>query len=206
MAKILGGSKVSGMIGPVVYVNYRGGFYVRKAPKPRKKNGWSAEQTSYRNKFSKVCNFWRRQTYDSTKKIWGIAAENMNGFNFFVKTNLPAFSADGTVTEFERFHVSTGKLPLPHQLMAERVVGDPQKVEILWEDDSGEGFAMPDDELMMVAVRGNTFTAPLTTGALRRQKSAVVQLPSGSGEIEGIYLYFVSNKRELYSADQWFRI
>ncbi len=197
-------SRISGMVGPLVFVNFRGGTYVRTAPRSRKKNEWGATQTAYRNKFSKVCHFWTRQTYDATKKIWGIAAENMNGFNLFVKTNLPAFGSDGTVTEYERFHVSTGKLPLPRQLRAERVVGDPEKVEVHWEDDSGEALALPDDELMMVAVRGSRIFAPVATGALRRQQSAVAQLPAGTGEIKGIYLYFGSDKRRLYSVDQWF--
>jgi hypothetical protein len=208
MAKVMKGndSRISGMIGPLVFVNFRGGTYVRTAPRSRKKNEWSGEQTGYRQKFSKVCYFWRRQTYDSTKKIWGIAAENMNGFNLFVKTNLPAFGNDGTVTDLERFHVSTGKLPLPHKLNAERVAGDPEKVEVQWEDDSDEGLALPDDELMMVTARDGKFSAPIATGALRSQQSAVIPLLSGTGTIQGIYLYFGSDRRKLYSVDQWFGI
>jgi hypothetical protein len=208
MAKVIGGynSTVAGKIGPVVYVNFNGETYIRTLPRRRRKNEWSAEQTNYREKFSKVCYFWRRQIYDSTKKIWGIAAERMNGFNLFVKTNLPAFGPDGRVSDLERFHVATGKLPLPHQLNAERVVGDPEKVAVSWEDDSGAGLALPDDQLMMVAARDGKFSAPIATGALRRQGSAVIQLPSGTGTIQVIYLYFSSDERKLYSVDQWFGI
>ena len=96
MAKVTGGvgGIVSGKVGPVVYVIFNGKNYVRIAPKTRKKNDWSPKQVTYRKKFSEVCDFWSLSIPEKIKHIWELDAERMNGFNLFVKTNLPAFGND----------------------------------------------------------------------------------------------------------------
>jgi hypothetical protein len=67
-------------------------------------------------------------------------------------------------------------------------------------------MAMPDDELMMMVSNDDKFTGPIKTGALRKQESAVIQLPNSIGTINGIYLFFGSDKRKLYSPDVYFGI
>ena len=57
--------------------------------------------------------------------------------------------------------------------------------------------------MMMVAHNGK-FTGPIATGAARKQENAVIQLPTVSGTIQGIYLSFASEKRKLYSGDVYF--
>jgi len=116
MAKVTGGVEgmVSGKVGPIVFVNFKGKNYVRIAPKTRKKNSWSPKQVTYRKKFSAVCAFWRGSVPQKVKQIWDLDSERMNGFNLFVKANLPAFGTDGTISDPERFHFSTGKLTLAH--------------------------------------------------------------------------------------------
>jgi hypothetical protein len=84
--------------------------------------------------------------------------------------------------------------------------GDPDKIEVTWQYDEGEGLAWPEDELMMMISNDDHFTGPVKTGALRRQETAVVQLPAGIGTINGIYLFFGSEKRKLYSPDMYFGI
>ena len=197
---------ITGLIGSLVFVNFNGKKYVRMAPRTRSKNSWSAGQVAYRKKFSEVCTLWTESIPWKTKQIWELGAVGMNGFNLFVKTNMPAFGSDGKISDWERFHFSTGKLPLPHQLRANRAVGDPEKVEVSWQNDSDSGLSSTHDELMMVVARDGKFTAPIATGALRKQGTAVLQLPSGIGTLQGIYLFFGNEREELYSVDQYFGI
>ena len=129
----------------------------------------------------------------------------MTGYNLFLKTNLPAFNADGTGFDFEWMHLSAGKLPLPHRLKVQKVADDPEKVEITWTYDTENVLAGSRDVLMMTVVRDGKFAAPIATGILRKQQSAVIGLPA-TGTVQGIYLSFASNERKFYSPDQWFGI
>jgi hypothetical protein len=59
---------------------------------------------------------------------------------------------------------------------------------------------------MMMISNDGKFIGPVKTGASLKQESAVVQLPAGIGTINGIYLFFGSEKRKLYSPDMYFGI
>jgi hypothetical protein len=206
MAKVDGGSGITGMIGPVVYVNFNGKKYARMAPRPRSKGSWSEKQLMHRLRFREINAFWKQFYRTPVKQIWELAADQMKGVNLFIKTNLPAFSADGTQIDLEWLHLSAGKLPLPHKFKAERKAGDPEKVEVTWKDNSGIGFAITHDELIMTVAYDGKFTSPIPTGAFRKQESAVIELPAGIENIQGIYLFFASVGRKLYSPDQYFGI
>jgi hypothetical protein len=60
------------------------------------------------------------------------------------------------------------------------------------------------DEFVMMIPNDDHFTGPVKTGALRKQESAVIQLPAVTGTIQGIYLFFGSDKRKFYSPDIYF--
>jgi len=77
---------------------------------------------------------------------------------------------------------------------------------VTWQYDEGSGNAWSDDELMIMVPNDEKFTGPIKTGALRKQESAVIQLPVVTGTINGIYLFFGSDKRKLYSPDIYFGI
>jgi len=208
MAKINGGleSMISGLIGPVVLVNYNGKHYVRRAPRERAKNSWSEAQELHRTRFKAINAFWKQFYHTPVKQIWDLAAEGMRGVNLFIKTNMPAFGADGTIKDLERLHFSAGKLPLAHKLKAAKSAGDPQKIEVSWENESENGLAASDDELMMMIAHGVNFTGPVKTGVQRKIAAAVISLPAGCENAEGIYLFFGNEKRKLYSVDQYFGI
>jgi hypothetical protein len=176
MAKITG-SDISGMVGPVVFLKLNGRGVVRKAPKERPKNGWSDGQKMYREKISRLGTFWMRSVHGDIKHVFELAAIKMTAYNLFLKTNLAAFSTDGTRVDKEWLHLSAGKLPLSHQLKAGRIAGDPEKVEVEWQNDSNIGPARQKDELMMVIAHEGKFTAPIATGAFRNEQTAVIQLP-----------------------------
>jgi hypothetical protein len=58
----------------------------------------------------------------------------------------------------------------------------------------------------MIASSGISFSKPIDTGAIRKTGSAVIQLPVDLNPVEGVSLYFQSEKRRLYSVDQYFRV
>ncbi len=78
----------------------RGKSYARRAPRERAKNSWSEGQRRYFTRFGKAAAFWRPSTPEVIKAIFELVAENMTGYNLFLKTNLPAFSADGSHIDF----------------------------------------------------------------------------------------------------------
>jgi hypothetical protein len=194
---------ISGMVGPAVFYTVKGKQYVRAAIKEREKDSWSPGQVTYRQKVSKAAAFWGTLASNPARESWKLAADGMSGYNLFLKTNLPAFKGDGSQMDLSWLHLSAGKLPLPHQLKAEAAEGDPTKWNISWQDDSGNALAQSDDELMVIFAHDGKFTKPVATGIKRNQQKALVQVPAGTGTVQGMYLFFVSADRKLYSGDQF---
>jgi hypothetical protein len=204
MAILKGGGDISGLVGNVVAVKYKNGKTVlRKRPGKRK---YSDKQKQNWQRFSAVSSFWSQFMWSPVQQIWKVAEEGRRGNNLFINANAPAFSIDGVIEDLERLHFSAGRLPLPHHLTAQREQGDPQKLDVSWQNNPESPAAQSDDELMMVVTYDGKFTGPVATGAKRRQQSAVVTLPTVSGTIEAIWLFFASEKRKLYSPDQYIRI
>ena len=205
MGKIKGG-RLSGAAGNLVFYSYNDTEYFRMLPRKRSKNGWSERQVLNRKRLSALSTFWRLTVPEQVKQIWKVAIEGKRGNNLFLRTNSPAFGADGALVDPERLHFSAGQLPLPNKMTASRQTGDPEKLEVAWEYDPKKGSARPDDELMMMVLNDGKFIGPVATGVIRKQESAVIQLPTVTGMIQGIYLFFGSKKRKLYSGDIYFGI
>jgi hypothetical protein len=62
------------------------------------------------------------------------------------------------------------------------------------------------NQLMMVAGSAEKFTAPIATGVLRKQGTAVIDLPADPVDITSIWLFFRAYRKDGYSWDQWFGI
>lgn len=197
---------ISGKVGPAVYYEMSGVPYVRAAPRPRAKGAWSAPQKMVRQKVVRVAALWRQLDKNPLREVWKLGAQNMTAYNLFLKTNLPAFKGEGLEADYEFLHLSTGPLPLPHQLVAVKMEGDASKRQVSWKDDSGYMLSQPTDELMVVFAREGKFSHPVATGARRSQEAAVVQVPEEMANLKGIYLYFASPKRGLYSVDQFVEV
>lgn len=205
IANITNGA-VSGKVGPVVYYEMKGKAYVRAAMMPRAKDSWSAEQKGVRKKVSRVAAIWRQLGKNPVREIWAQAAEQMSAYNLFLKTNLPAFKGEMIQPDPEFFHLTAGQLPLPHHLNAVVLQGNATSWQVSWKDDSGYLFSLPEDELMVIYAHDGKFTHPVGTGALRSQESALVQVPAEIKNLQGIYLFFASAKRKMYSIDQFFGV
>jgi len=200
------GGAISGMVGPVVFYNRRGKTYVRSAIKERAKESWSKSQVGVRNKVKRVAAIWRQLDKNPLRATWKLATDQMSGYNLFLKTNLSAFKDEGTQVDLEWLHLSFGNLPIPHQLTAAPAVDDSSKWNVSWKDDSGHMLSLPDDELMVAFAYEGKFSHPMATGAHRSQETAQVQVPIEAKTLKGIYLYFASPKRELYSVDQFVEV
>jgi len=205
MAKVLGG-QLSGAVGNMVFYSYNDMEYVRMTPSKRSKNSWSERQMMNRERFSALAAFWRQFRYSPVKLIWETAAKGRAANCLFLSQNSAAFGPDGTLVDPERLHFSAGSLPQVHKLSVNRDAADPEKVEVSWQYDPKVGLAHSDDELMMMVSNDGNFLGPVKTGAIRKQELAVIQLPAVTGTIQGIYLFFGSEKRKLYSGDIYFGI
>lgn len=208
MGKIRGrsGEGLSGLVGNVVFYSFNGETYVRSVGRKRTKNSWSERQVLHRQRFRAVKALWARFDYSPVQEIWRVAEQGKRGDNLFVSVNMPAFGPGGALIDPEQLHFSAGQLPLPYRFMATRSAGDPDKIEVSWQDDPGSSLTRSHDQLMMMVALGDEFTGPIATGALREQESAMIQLPTVSETIQGIYLFFASDKRKMYSPDRYFGI
>ena len=200
------GEGLSGLVGNVVFFSYNGETYVRSRPRKKPKNSWTDSQLLTHKRFAALKAFWGQFSYTHVGDIWRVANEIMRGDNFFLKTNKVAFSPDGTLTDPERLHLTAGQLPLPSKLEAARSESDPSTLEVTWQNNPGSPLTGSDDELLMIVGHDLEFTGPVVTGFKRKDKSAEIQLPSVSGTIHGVYLFFASERRKLYSWDQYFKI
>ncbi len=103
------GELVSGKIGKVIFVQMRCKSYVRAAPE-RTKNNWSEAQLLYRARMSAIAALWRSVNCDGMNAAWNLAAENMNGYAWFIKKKMNALHIDGTLTSPSLIQVIDGSL------------------------------------------------------------------------------------------------
>ena len=205
MGKVIAG-QISGAVGNMVFYSYNDMEYVRMNPGKRSKSSWSERQLLNRKRFSALAAFWRQFRYSPVKLIWQTAANGRAANCLFLSQNSAAFGPDGTLVDPERLHFSAGQLPQVHKLKANRLAADPDKVEVTWLYDPKSRVAHSDDALMMMVGNDGKFLGPLKTGAVRKQELAVIQLPEVTGTIQGVYLFFGSEKRKMYSGDIYFGI
>lgn len=199
------GQGYSGKVGGVVYVQSNGQDIIRTV-QVRRKNSWTESQKLHRQRFKAINEYCRRYKYLLIPQIWNLAAENGHGYNLFLQANSSAFALDGQLAEIEKLHFSAGKIPLPRQLKAKRPESDPSKVEVSWSNDENLSRVYAHDELMLVGAYADHFTDRIATGVLRENGLALIDLPEGSENLKGIWLFFRACKKDGYSGDAYFGI
>lgn len=206
MAILKGGvdGPISGLVGTIVCYKMGEVNYMRGKMRPRSKNSWSENQVLHRKRISSVGSLWKSLAKNPVRASWKAAAGTWPGYSLFLKTNLAAFSNDGSQIDLEYLHLSTGNLPLPHQFTATVSGDNPQVWEASWLNDSGKGLARLNDQLWVMVVRDGKFSHPISTGAKRGDQSASIELPVGEGTVQGIYLSFASGDKSSCSMDQFF--
>jgi hypothetical protein len=203
MAILTNGGQLSGMMGGLVAVRGKDVQIIRSAPRSR--SIWSEKQKQTWNRFRALTELWNGFRFTAVQNIWKTTDKGRRGINLFIKTNTPAFDPDGALVDRERLHFSAGRLPLPHNFTAVRSLEDPEKIEVLWDTAPAQGGARTDDELMMMVSRDGKFIGPAATGFIRKAGSAVIRLED-PGTVQAVYLSFSSDKRKMYSWDQYFAL
>lgn len=201
MAKIING-QLTGLLGAIVAVRMKNVSVLRSAPRERKQ--WSFKQHQTWKRFTALTNLWNTFKYTSLHKIWKIADRGGRGINLFIQTNMPAFGTEGELLEIGRLHFSAGKLPLPHYFTA--VKSNPGEINVSWDPAPQPGEGRGEDLLVMQVVKDEKFSYRISTGVQRKTGSAVLQLPLGLENSQGVYLSFANEKKEMYSADQYFEL
>lgn len=201
---------LSGKLGDVIFVKPKGknSFTRKLAPKPEA-GSCSVKQQAARTIFGAVVKFANDHKETLVTPIWNKRVKELkmigiSGFNFFVKTNRPAFDASGKVGDHELLHFSNGKLPLPYMFRAEIDPQNPQSIVVSWFHHVA-GSKQNDDCLMSIIYHDGA-NVPVNTGYTRKDQQAVIVNPTSDSKIVYLYLYSWNKKLDLYSPDQVFTI
>lgn len=196
---------VSGKIMDVVYVRYKGGTYIRKAPQVRKETRTPAMLLN-QQRFASMHNFCAQFKFNLIPQIWNDAATTNSGYNLFMKSNSPAFAKDGSIAYSLLLKFSTGKLPMPDHLTAQRMATDSDTITILWEKETHIYGTRQKDDLVVICYDGTEFSSLIATGIRRKDAGGSFNLPLMQEKVQYIYLFFASEDRRSFSDSMSFKI
>jgi len=199
------GDLVSGKIGNVVFYQLRGKSYIRAAP-VRKKDSWTEDQQLYRQRISKASCLWRALRSEQFSAIWNKATDQMTGYAWFLKQNLPALEMDGTLIDPKMLKISDGKLSIPKDLRADRLPDDATTIKVSWQNDLHVSAKRLQDELMAVSFADGKFSPVMGTGIVRSVLNGTFQLPLKPANATHLYLFMASSDREEYSESVCFEV
>jgi hypothetical protein len=193
------------MIGGIVLVERNGKTHMRMAPQRKVKNSWSPRQILHRQRFKEVNAFCSLFKATLIHQIWNYEAQQMTGYSLFLKTNMAAFGPDGALEDALKIRLSTGKLPFPPDLKAQRSASDPTTVEVRWTRENLKGFRMS-DELLLISAADGHYSQLTATGLVRDSLNASFALPRLPPAATHLYLLFASKDRRDYSVSECFEI
>jgi len=193
---ILGG--VSGTVGTVVGAAWKGVTYLR-AKAISHKDANTEKQVNQRNRFATCIALAKLVRFNIIRPIWSKYSVKMSGFNLFVKTNIPFFAADKTITDYDNFKFSVGNLPLPENIVVANAASGNGDIIITWTDNSGVDIAAATDRLRLVTLKG--IEPKVITGVTftRNAQQANVQLPYAAGDAVHVYVFFEDEAGENFS-------
>lgn len=196
---------LSGKIGNVVYVQMDGKTYARGVPN-RSKDSWSEKQLLHRKRFRAVNDFCHKLLEEPLRKIWNHASPSGRGYALFLKTNMPVFALDGSMTDVRLLQLTAGKLYLPQELKLERIAGEDSIVEVSWKNDPRLEGARLNDQLMALSTNGRIYSEILATGINRSAMKGEFRLPELHFPATHIWLFFSSEDKKDYSSSQCFEL
>ena len=207
MAKVIGGigSMLSGKIEGLVFVNYKGGTYVRSAPK-RKKDSSTPRMLLNQKRFGEVIRFCGQFKDTVIPQIWNLAAVDTSGYRLFQKTNSPAFGPDGSLADPKLIRLSTGKLTLSQDLQAQRKAAKSSTIQVSWQKDIKWGGKSLKDELMVLSAADGKYSDITATGLVRDALKGSFELPQLPVSATHIYLFFASQDHTDYSESVCFEV
>jgi hypothetical protein len=199
------GDSVSGRLRNVVFYQRYGKTYVRMAPVTTPET-WNDEQRMRRQRMSRVSALWRALRSKEFSAVWNTAAQQMNGYAWFVKANMPAFEMDGTLIDARMIKVADGKLPVAQMLNAERSAENASLIRVSWQNDPHTRGERLNDEMMVVSFNGEHFSPVTSTGLKRSQAEGSFTLPAKPEAAEYIYLFFAAEDKKGFSESRGFKI
>jgi hypothetical protein len=207
MARVLAGdiSKIVGKVGDKVYVKYKNGIYVRKAPTVRK-NARTPAMLLNQQRFGCITRYCIQFKNSLISMIWNDAATTGSGYNLFLKENSPAFAKDGSIADPLLLKFSTGKLTMPDHFTAQRLSIDLDIIDVLWEKETHIFGTRQKDDLAFICYDGAAFSSMLGTGIRRRDAGGSFSLPVMKQKVQYIYLFFASEDRRSFSESQGVKI
>lgn len=211
MAKVMEGARASfsGKADGVVYVRLNGEVYTRKLPK-RKKEAWTPGMIKNLERFKQVNAFCSLFKESLIPQIWKGVNPRMSGYALFLKTNMAAFAADGTIADAKKLMLSTGILPFPQDFEAKRSQADPSQIEVSWPKEMHVGGVHLKDELMVIGCKDGEYSDIINTGIERKELGGTFTLSSFSMPIDPspmlLYLFFASANRRDYSPSECFEV
>ena len=199
------GDLMSGKLGNVVFVHRNDKSYVRMAP-IRKHNNWSEQQIMYRKRLSSVSQLWRNLKSDLSPYIWNNVTPEMNGYAFFIKTNIQAFSIDGSLIDPKLIMVSNGHL-IKSRNMNVSLASDPDFVDIQWQNDPNLKSARGFDQLVIQTYGEGIFSKPMVTSLPRKDLGGAVLIPKPAPFTKATHIYvFFANEDQNFSQSDCFEI
>ena len=198
----------TGKIGNCIFYRHRNRICIRsisETVKPPSSPGQLAQQ----ERIAALANLYQALKEAKLHLYWQKAAEGLlqNGYNLLVKTNLPAFSGQGTVCDFSKLLITLGKVALPNNL---KLTADPHGGQILeWSNAPLTPHANADDRLRIVMMKDyETFDVkPLDMADYSRSNCrAVFRIPESLKDFSHLYVIFCSRVDGTCSSSRYFNI
>lgn len=207
MAQVIAGdlSKIVGKVGDKVYVRYKGGIYVRKAPTIRKR-ARTAAMLLNQQRFAFITQFCVQFKHPLISMIWNDATTSGSGYNGFLKANSPAFAKDGTLENPLLLQFSKGDLSMPETMTVQRTLPDAQMIQLNWQKEVHILGIRLKDELMALSYDGFRFSPMMATGITRKGAGGIFALPVLDQKAEYLFLFFAAVDRHSFSISRAFKI
>lgn len=196
---------ISGKVGNMVFVQDHGETYIRTVPR-RTKDSWTPKQLQHRRRFARVNGFCNKFKRPAIRGIWNLASPSNRGYSLFVKANMPAFDLEGELIDAKMLQISTGKLILPRQLIAERQTESETLITVSWMNDPNLVADRLKDELMTVSGNGTHYSDVVATGLHRSALNGTFELPFRPLDVTHVFLYFASRGGHDFSDSMCFEV
>lgn len=179
---ILGG--FSNKIGNIVGTSWKG-IAVMKSLPLSVANPQTAGQVTQRSRFTAASVFGSQILADVVKPLNDRFAQQESGYNLFVRRNvMNAFDENGAI--LGNLSISQGKLDQVPNLVVTASAGT-DRVTFTYTNNSGSGFALPDDEVYVVVyIQNVVLSGAMVTPETRSTGPAVWQ--SGGQLTQGMTL------------------
>ena len=183
---ILGG--FSGKVGNVVGTSWKG-IAVMKVKPLSVANPKTAGQVNQRGKFKHTTLAGSALLSTICKPLWDREAQQMSGYNAFVKNNINAFDKDGVLT-VANFKPTLG-VEVEQPISSVDIPAGDTAVAVDWLSVAGNGKALGADEMQIVVFNETKKEFGSVAGSLTRaDNSATVLMPSAleAGDVISVWL------------------